>query len=304
MNVKQLFSITSALLLTMFVGVANLSAAEKQAESIDELVAMFDESKCVECHEATHSEWQSSWHSRAVISSLKGMHNFIAIGLAKEWETPLTKAQVMKCLDCHAPTVKYASEKLAVEIGNMIVTAHKMKGTSKGDAAKKELAKLNVGCLACHNVKAGAVARGLHGEPKPGMIYGPNGDDADDGHETEELVDITRASFCMQCHGKYKAVDGETIQCNTLSGSYQNTYIAKGGSKTCQDCHMKKGHTFPGGHDLDIVTEGLGLQVEIVSYGHLPGTLKKKLKEEKKWIPSAVVNVFIENKTGHRVPDG
>ncbi len=304
MNVKKVFSVASALLLTLSLGVANLSAAGKQADTIDELVAMFDESKCMECHEATHNEWQSSWHSRAVISSLKGMHNFIAIGLAKEWDTPLTKAQVMKCLDCHAPTVKYASEKLAVDIGNMIVTAHKMKGTPKGDAAKKELAKLNVGCLSCHNVKAGAVARGLHGEPKPGMIYGPNGEDADDGHETEELVDITRASFCMQCHGKYKAVDGETIQCNTLSGSYQNTYIAKGGSKTCQDCHMKKGHTFPGGHDLDIVKEGLGLQVEIISYGHLPGTLKKKVKKEKTWVPSAVVNVFIENKTGHRVPDG
>ena len=304
MNVKQVFSTTQALLLTLFLGVANLSAAEKQAETIDELVAMFDDAKCMECHEETHSEWKNSWHAKAVISSLKGMHNFIAIGLKKEWGTPLTKAQVLKCLDCHAPTVNYASEKLAVEIGNMIVTAHKMKGTPKGDAAKKELAKLNVGCLSCHNIKASAVARGLHGDPKPGMIYGPHGEDADDAHETEELVDITRASFCMQCHGKYKAADGETIQCNTLSGSYQNTYIAQGGSQTCQECHMKKGHTFPGGHDLDLVKEGLGLQVEIIPYGHLPGTLKKKVKESKKWIPSAVVNVFIENKTGHRVPDG
>ncbi len=304
MNVKQIFSVTLALLFTVFLGAANLSAAEKQAETIDELVAMFDDSKCMECHEEAHSEWKNSWHAKAVISSLKGMHNFIAIGLAKEWDTPLTKAQVLKCLDCHAPTVNYASEKLAVEIGNMIVTAHKMKGTKEGDAAKKELAKLNVGCLSCHNIKAGAVARGLHGEPKPGMIYGPNGADADDAHETEELADITRSSFCMQCHGKYNAPDGENIQCNTLSGSYQNAYVAQGGSQTCQDCHMKKGHYFPGGHDLDIVKEGLGLQVEIVPYGHLPGTLKKKLKEAKKWIPSAVVNVFVENKSGHRIPDG
>ncbi len=304
MNVRLLFSITQILLLITFLGATPLSASQKEAKSIDELVAMFDESQCMECHEETHSEWKNSWHSKAVISSLKGMHNFIAIGLKKEWETPLTKAQIMKCLDCHAPTVKYASEELAVEIGNMIVTAHKMKGTKQGDAAKKELAKLNVGCLSCHNIKAGAVARGLHGEPAPGMIYGPEGEDADDAHETEELVDITRSSFCMQCHGKYKAADGETIQCNTLSGSYQNTYVAQGGSQTCQDCHMKKGHTFPGGHDLDVVKEGLGLQVEIVPYGHLPGTLKKKVKDPKKWIPSAVVNVFIANKTGHRIPDG
>jgi cytochrome c554/c'-like protein len=302
MKSKVLF--IGVVLLAALIGGQNAWGQEKLANSIDELAEMFDESKCMECHEATHNEWKGSWHAKAVISSLKGMHNFIAIGLAKEWETPLTKAQVMKCLDCHAPTVKYASEKLAVEIGNMIVTAHKMKGTKEGDAAKNELARLNVGCLSCHNIKAGAVARGLHGEPKQGMIYGPNGEDADDAHNTEELVDITRSSFCMQCHGKYKAADGETIQCNTLSGSYQNTYIAQGGSKTCQDCHMKNGHTFPGGHDLATVKEGLGLQVEIVPYGHLPGTLKKKLKKEKTWVPSAVVNVFVENMTGHRVPDG
>lgn len=304
MKILKLFSVVQAFLVVLFFAVVPLSATEKQAETIDELLTMFDDSKCMECHEEIHNQWMSSWHSRAVVSSLKGMHNYIAIGLAKEWDTPLTKSQILKCLDCHAPAVRYASENLAVEIGNMIVTAHKMKGTPKGDAAKKELAKLNVGCLSCHNIKAGAVARGLHGEPQPGMIYGPEGEDADDAHPTEELVDISRASFCMQCHGKYKAADGETIQCNTLSGSYQNTYIAKGGSKTCQECHMKNGHTFPGGHDLATVKEGLGLQVEIVSYGHLPGTLKKKLKEEKKWIPSAVVNVFVENKTGHRVPDG
>ncbi len=67
---------------------------------------------------------------------------------------------------------------------------------------------------------------------------------------------------------------------------------------------MKKGHLFPGGHDLDTVKEGLGLQVEIVPYGHLPGTLQQKVKDPKQWIPSAVVNVFIANKTGHRIPDG
>lgn len=299
----RLFFILPSLLAVLFTGHTAWSG-EKLANSIDELAAMFDESKCMECHEEAHKEWKDSWHAKAVISSLKGMHNFIAIGLAKEWETPLTKAEVMKCLDCHAPTVAYATEELAVKIGKMIVTAHKKKGTKEGDAAKKELSRLYVGCLSCHNIKATAVARGLHGPPKPGMIYGPNGEDADDAHKTEELVDITRSSFCMQCHGKYNAADGETIQCNTLSGSYQNSYVAKGGSQSCQDCHMKKGHFFPGGHDLDTVKEGLGLQVEIIPYGQLPGTLKKKVKEEKKWIPSAVVTVFIENKTGHRIPDG
>lgn len=280
-----------------------LSAMEKQADTLDELVGMFDESGCMDCHDEVHNEWSASWHAQSVVSSLGGMHNFIEIGLAKEWETPLTKAQLLKCLDCHAPIVNFASEELAVEIGGMIVTAFKQKGTPAGDKAKKELAKLNVGCLSCHNIKATAVARGFNGPAEEGMIYGPNGEDAGDAHETLEAVDITRSGFCMQCHGVYMAADGETIQCNTLSGSYRNGYVANGGSQTCQDCHMKKGHLFPGGHDLETVKEGLGFAVEIDPYKHLPGQIKG-VKDPKKWVPSAVVNVFIENKTGHRVPDG
>lgn len=294
--------IMGMMLVLFFTPLAG-GAMEKQAESIDELLQMFDESKCMECHSEIHGEWADSWHAQAVVSSLGGMHNFIEIGLAREWETPLTKGQLLKCLDCHAPIVNYASEELAVKIGEMIVTAHKEKGKPAGDTAKKELAKLNVGCLSCHNMKATEVARGFNGPAEKGMIYGPTGAETDGAHETMEAVDITRSSFCMQCHGIYKAADGETIQCNTLSGSYQDTYVALGGSKTCQECHMKKGHLFPGGHDLETVKEGLGFDVQVNPYKHLPGQIKG-VQDPKAWVPSAVVNVFIENKTGHRVPDG
>ena len=159
------------------------------------------------------------------------------MGLAKEWDTPLTKAEVLKCLDCHAPAVNYASEELAVEIGNLIVTAFEKKGSSEGSQAAEELAKLNVGCYSCHNIKATSIAPGLRGKPKKGVIYGPNGEDGDDFHESIESVDISTSAFCMQCHGVYHAPDGETIQCNTLSGSYRHGYLAAGGSKTCQECH-------------------------------------------------------------------
>ena len=277
-------------------------ATAKEANSIDELVAMFDDSKCAGCHEEIYKQWQNSWHSKAVISSLKGMRNFIAIGLAKEWQRPLTKVQILKCLDCHAPAVNFASEKLAKEIGKLIVTSFDKKGKKAGNKAKAELAKLNVGCLSCHNIKATSVARGLRGDPVKNAVYGPNGNDSD-GHETMENIEMTRSAFCMQCHGKYFSADGEMIQCNTLSGSFQNTYVSLGGSETCQDCHMKKGHLFPGGHDLDTVKEGLGLDVQVTQYRHLPGKIPG-VKDKKAWVPSAVVTAFVENRSGHRIPDG
>ncbi len=281
------------------------NAPAKEAQTIDELVAMFDDSTCAQCHEEIYDQWQSSWHAQAVVSSLKGMRNFIVIGLAKEWKTKPSKAQLLKCLDCHAPAVNYASEKLALEIGQLIVTAFDKKDSPAGKKARTELAKLKVGCLSCHNIKATAVTRGLHGPPIKGAIYGPEGIMAedDDGHDSIETVDMTRSAFCMQCHGRYKAPDGETIQCNTLSGSYQNAYISQGGSRSCQDCHMKNGHTFPGGHDLDTVKEGLSFDVEVTPYRHLPGKIKG-VKDNKAWVPSVVVTAKITNNTGHRVPDG
>lgn len=274
----------------------------KEAETIEQLVAMFDDAKCAECHDEIYQQWQQSWHAKAVVSSLGGISNFITIGLAKEWNKPLDRAQILKCLDCHAPAVNFASEKLAVKIGEMIVTALEKKGSTAGDQAAAQLARLNVGCLACHNIKAISVARGLRGDPVAGAVYGPNGYDSA-GHETIQSVELTRSVFCMQCHGKYNAPDGETIQCNTLSGSYQNTYYNLGGSKTCQDCHMKKGHLFPGGHDLATVKEGLGLEVQVTEYQHLPGQVPG-VKNPKAWVPSAVVTALVENKSGHRIPDG
>ncbi len=294
-----LFFISAALI----VGPVSLQAMDKEANTIDELVSMFDETSCMDCHDEIHAQWSQSWHAQSVLSSLGSITSFIENGLKKEWETEVSKAQLLKCLDCHAPMYNFASEKLAVEIADMIVTAATDSGKPAGDAARKELAKLNVGCLSCHNLKALAVAPGWNGPREEAMIYGPRGADAGDAHETLASVDMTRSAFCMQCHGIYTAADGETIQCNTLSGSYQDAYVARGGSKTCQDCHMEKGHLFPGGRDLDTVKQGLGFDVQVNPYRHLPGQVEG-VKDPQKWVPSAVVTVFIENKAGHRVPDG
>ena len=58
----------------------------KEANSIDELVEMLDEKKCGSCHPEIYKEWKKSWHAKSVTSpgSLKGIHNFLAIGLPKE----------------------------------------------------------------------------------------------------------------------------------------------------------------------------------------------------------------------------
>jgi hypothetical protein len=290
MKTKLLIMVLAVVLLVPGITTA------KEADTIDELVAMFDDSKCMKCHPKVTKEWKESYHSKSVTSSLKGMRNFYAIGVPEEWDKKLTKVEVLKCLDCHVPEVNYASEKLAVEIAEMIIKVKDTKSKKEKEKLTKELSKLRVGCISCHNLKATTIAKGLLGEPVKDAVYGAQGKEAPE-HLTIQSNAIKSSLFCAQCHGKYIASDGERIMCNTLNGSYYNNYVSKGGSETCQDCHMHKnnrGHRLPGGHDLDIVKEGIGFRVNIVGVRHGVG----------KWIPRAIISVDLINKAGHRIPDG
>lgn len=264
--------------------------------SYDSLIAAYDSTPCRECHPDQYAQWQESFHSRSVVSSLKGLRNFFAHGVPKEWDTGLSKIHVLKCLECHAPSVLMASEDLAVKIAGEIVEAYDSENAGRKESLTKSLSALNVGCLGCHNLKARSIAPGLLGEPEKGVIY-TAGDARPEDHETVTVNTLERSLFCAQCHGRYVAPDGEQIVCNTLNGSYYNAYLPRGGVKTCQECHMKeggRGHLFPGGHDLEIVREGIGFSAEIT------GVRRKG----KNYDAQAIVEVGLENRAGHRIPDG
>lgn len=288
--------IISAIMLVVLFPVGAFAITSQEANTIDELVKMFDDSKCMGCHPDIEKEWKESYHSISVTNSLTGMRNFLAIGIPKEWEREMTKVEVLKCLDCHVPEINHASEKLVLEIAGMIIKAKDTESEKEREQVIKELSKLRVGCISCHNLKATTIARGLLGDPVKDAVYGVTGKQPP-AHLTIKTNALKTSLFCAQCHGKYIASDGEQIMCNTLSGSYYNAYLANGGAETCQDCHMKKGkrgHKFPGGHDLEIVKEGIGFNVNILGVRHSVGS----------WIPCAIIDIALENTAGHRIPDG
>lgn len=210
-------------------------------------------------------------------------------------EKPVTREHLMRCMECHAPMLKDASEPLARKVADLIVAAVDEKDEARKTAAKSELAKLNVNCVVCHNTKV-IIEKNLHGAPKPGVYYGPSGNPSP-AHGTERSSVIGAAVFCGQCHGVHTPPDGDFIQCNTLYGSYQDAFRGMGGAETCQDCHMRKnnrGHKFPGAYDAGMVREGLGMNVQAMGIKLTPG----------KWTPTAYVAVDLVNSAGHRVPDG
>lgn len=263
--------------------------------TIDEVVKAYSDESCKPCHAKVVEEWKASFHSQSILHSVGGIRNYIAVGLGKEWNKPLNRENLMRCMDCHAPQLKDASDSLIAEVGRLIVAAVDEKDEAKKASARKELGKLNVTCTVCHNMKA-QIEKNLKGDPRPGVYYGPSGKPSP-AHATEKSPALNTALFCGQCHGMHRAPDGDVIVCNTLYGSYQDAYRGSGGVETCQDCHMRKanrGHTFPGAYQAEIVREGIGLDVQAVGVKLHPG----------KWIPTAIVNVGLTNRAGHRIPDG
>lgn len=277
-----------------------LSAFAERFDTVEALAGEYGSEGCKECHPAIYEQWKATPHADSVGIVVGSLRNYIVHGVRGWWGREVTKAELLKCLDCHAPAMNLASEELAGKIADMIVKAAEAKDAGEAAAAREELSRLNVGCLGCHNIKATTVALGRLGPPEKGTVYGPGGK-ASPAHKSVRLAGIGTAVFCMQCHGDYDAPDGTVINCNTINGSYLDAYLARGGTKTCQDCHMRaggRGHRIMGGRDLAMVKEAIGFSLDVRGYQHIPG------KGEERWTPSAVVSVELENRAGHRIPDG
>jgi mono/diheme cytochrome c family protein len=211
--------------------------------------------------------------------------------LEKERKAPTDKTQMLKCLDCHAPMVNDASEKVIQEIVGLIKSAVDEKDEGKKKAARDTLAALNVNCTGCHTGKATANPLA---PADPAILYGPKGAAAP--HASKASPVMASSVFCSQCHALWYAKDGEFLYCTTIFESHQNGYRGAGGTQSCQDCHMKaRGHTFPGAHDQPLVKEGLTLNMEAVAFRQAAGP---------KFTPQAVITLDIGNQAGHRVPDG
>ncbi len=258
--------------------------------TLAELLRQHDAVACQACHADVHSQWSKSFHGRSIVQSLGSLRAFID-SLENERKAPTNKTQMLKCLDCHAPMVNDGSEAAIQEIVGLIKTAVDEKDEAKKKAARDTLSGLSVNCTGCHRVKATA-------DPlRPAaadMLYGPKGGSAP--HPVEAIPVMQSSAFCAQCHALWYARDGEYLYCTTIFESHQNAYRGMGGTQSCQDCHMKaRGHTFPGAHDQPLVKEGLGLNVEAIGFRQAVG---------QRLMPVAVVTVDVENRAGHRMPDG
>jgi hypothetical protein len=294
-----------SLLLLMFTFsliIIPFTSHAKKAKTIDELVAMYDSQKCGKCHYDIHENWSKSWHSKSIIDprTIRTFRTFLLSGVDK---LPEVKRAILRdmCLICHVPVATAASDELAEEISGLIITAVDDKDASKRESAKKELSKLNINCLTCH----GMDIAGPGGKFTPDTIYGP-GDAKNPPHKdvfgfnTVKSENMKKAEFCKACHHGCPP-EMSSKECPTQWTVYQEHYLAQGGKKTCQDCHMRgegvKTHRFPGVYETDFAKSALELKLDVT-----PTRYFYHLKNEK--VPAVVLNVQLKNVGAHDVPHG
>jgi len=289
--------------------------ASAKAKTIDELAALFDSTRCKQCHGEIYAQWEKSHHARPLMGVADGLM-LTPVVKASAFQIKEAKQATLKtfpCFKCHLPqAVAHAEDSVAVELAQALFTASdKDKPDKEKAAAKAKVAKLQITCIVCHNEKAIAHKLVL-GAPEKDVIYGSkdgaHGDPPDKVFtKIKKSAIMGQAVFCGQCHGTGPNFEFDyPIQCATLYGSYQHNYLPKGGFQSCQDCHMQKAagkadHLFaPNWNDKEgtskMLAQYISLDVQTLGY--------QWLRKAGSHTPMIVVNTKIGNRAGHRVPDG
>ncbi|HDH34502.1 MAG TPA: hypothetical protein ENG88_03500 [Nitrospirae bacterium] len=174
------------------------------------------------------------------------------------------------------------------------------KGETLGEKAIEKLSKLNINCVICHSMKALP-----GGNPRPKTIYSTGSSGSVEhkeslGAETSISGFMKTSEFCAQCHHGCPPGMPSSI-CPTLWTSYKESYIARGGKKTCQNCHMngadKKNHSFPGIYEKNQLKRGIQLTLDAEPTRYV-------YHLENRIVPAVVINVKVKNTAGHSIPHG
>jgi hypothetical protein len=288
------------------------AAVPGKANSIAELVARYDSSSCVECHQEAHDQWARSVHSRSIFGTGRTAATFMTAirnGLM-DWPASGVKSpkdvrveHLMGCVKCHLPQLADATDNVAQEIVSTIQEwqgAVEENDEARIEKAKKTLTSLNINCLVCHNRNA-IIHKWTDGYPEKDTVYGSQaGEHADLRYpKTGRSPVMSESILCGQCHGLGPNLElPNPTQCATAYGSYLFAYIPEGGDKTCQECHMR---TSGLGHDMQSYRSEVMAKQAVDMHVEAQGVFWRDNRTPR---PKATVRVDLTNHAGHGIPDG
>lgn len=248
-----------------------------------ELEGMFAKAEtCAVCHSRAYEEWKTSYHSQAMVTIIAPFTKYIQEVEKEKGRFP-NKEELMACMECHAPALRFASEELVQKVARLVV-----------DNKKEELQKFSVDCAYCHTAA-------VTGKAERGVYYGQIEDPfRTAAHHSRYSDKITRTEFCASCHQTYRSAVAE-VYCSNVYESWKASAVSA--EKDCQSCHMKprdgfasdireapmrvvRSHDFPGGHSPAMLQEAVRMNLETS-------------RRDK----TISLTVNIKSLAGHRFPD-
>ena len=289
-----------------------IAAKRGQAETLAELVAMYDSTSCIDCHEETHDEWAESAHSRSVYGTgrtaatfrtafLNGFMDWAYSGVEQPEDVEVE--HLMGCAKCHLPQLADASDAVAKEFVGVVfdwIEAYQKDDMETFEKHKETLLSLNINCLVCHNRMA-ITHKWTDGYPQDGVVYGSmDGDHPDENFPAMQVSPIMdEAILCGQCHGLGPNLELDNpTQCATAYGSYLWSYKANGGDKQCQECHMQESGL---GHNMQSYRSEKMAEMAVDWHVDTRAMIWRDGRDVK---PKLMVDVALVNNAGHGIPDG
>lgn len=222
------------------------------ANNLRDSTTFKDSESCKSCHKVVFENWQNSMHRQSFTNLF--------------YQQSHAKEPMSWCLNCHSPLLP--------------------KGENEKDHRKRILKEEGVSCIVCH-VREGKILTAK--KPELDSFV----------HEYLETPILKTSEFCASCHQFNFPTNESLNEAVHKDFKYsnlpmQNTYNEWKESiwdnrKNCQSCHLfnktKRSHSFPGGHDLNYLSDAFNVQLERVS--------KREF----------ILIVYL-NKTGHAFPTG
>ncbi|MBI2821598.1 MAG: hypothetical protein HYX74_05185 [Acidobacteria bacterium] len=258
---------------------------------------------CKSCHLKNHQEWEQSYHAKSVVSMQAGFKKYITTQEQAKGR-PLNRHELMACIGCHAPAMRFASDGDFARLAQLVKTDQ-----------TAALAGLNVDCIACH-----ALMGSGHPDQKPAdemakqVFYGTIKNPVRSVHGNQYAPEMEKSEFCKSCHtyvtpAEMKVNADWDIVCTLTYDAWvagpHGPRARQADIKQCQTCHMEKsdgkaanvaaaparkvsGHLFPGWHDAAALQRAAE-----ISLASKPGAKAG----------TAELVVTVDNKAGHRIPD-
>jgi hypothetical protein len=238
---------------------------------VPEGLSELSSTQCGACHREIYEEWKGSMHAKAWVDPV----------FQKDYEH---QGRVWACTYCHTPV---GQQREVIVTGLASLEPLKAKG-KPNERFDPKLQAEGVTCVACHL--------------KEGKIRSPFAlEEGEAPHAIEVSETLGTPATCRTCHEIGEPLGSELKRPILDTFAEWDEYRAKGGDKTCLDCHMPavtrptvdggperpgRRHVFRGPHDFEFVKTA----VEV------------RAAEARRVGDKLIGRLVLANATGHRLP--